>query len=456
MVLAPLWVYGGIYILQQEKKPLEIIGQKVGMVPEIEYVSGTGSMFPTFPKGKGKTSLERMQEIVGKYSAKQYPGGVVINGQRYGGYQLQRGDIVFFANDKTKEIQAKESSNSSDINAGFVKRLIALPGDKIEIRDGFVKINGKFADEPYIDQAKSTYGGNFLSDCTTLTIPQNYIFVMGDNRKASNDSRFDLGLVQIPGIRTVIPVNEQDNLKAHFRNTSRDLEMGNQPIFNIEEYLKLLNIKRQEAGIQPLALESKLSESAQKRAEIIIKYNDTSFEASRSGYTMKKAMAEAGYSNITWGEVPAVGYYESEELVDNFFQFPDSKKFLLKSDFSETGIAASVGEINGCPVQVVVQHLAGYVPPNYPQKAIDNWGGLIDNLYKVIPTWEKAKNDPEINQDDLNKLIGLLYRRKNNAEKIYNRMKANEWLSGEEEKLVEEDDALFQQTKALADKLNSR
>ena len=64
----------------------------------------------------------------------------------------------------------------------LIKRIIGLPGETVEVRDGTVYINGQPMDEPYLVRStSSTYG-------PTL-VPEGYVFVMGDNRGASNDSR---------------------------------------------------------------------------------------------------------------------------------------------------------------------------------------------------------------------------------------------------------------------------
>ncbi len=64
----------------------------------------------------------------------------------------------------------------------FVKRIIALPDEILEIRDGKVYINGDTLDEPYL--GKAPHG-----DFPPQKVPKGYVFVLGDNRDASNDSR---------------------------------------------------------------------------------------------------------------------------------------------------------------------------------------------------------------------------------------------------------------------------
>jgi signal peptidase I len=64
----------------------------------------------------------------------------------------------------------------------LIKRIVALPGETIEIKSGQVFINGTAINEPYLTQpTRGSYG--------PTTIREGYVFVMGDNRGASNDSR---------------------------------------------------------------------------------------------------------------------------------------------------------------------------------------------------------------------------------------------------------------------------
>ncbi len=80
----------------------------------------------------------------------------------------QRGDVVVFRVDPNSDL--------------LIKRVIGLPGDRVEIRSGQVIINGAPLDEPYI--TRSTYG-----DYGPIDVPPLHIFVLGDNRGFSNDSR---------------------------------------------------------------------------------------------------------------------------------------------------------------------------------------------------------------------------------------------------------------------------
>lgn len=107
---------------------------------------------------------------------------------------FETGDIVSFKSELTLTKDDYESLNfiqkilhKEGERKNLIKRIIAGPGDTIEVKDGVVTVNGVVLDEPYINTVttKSAYYEN---------IPEGMYFCMGDNRSVSYDSR-DIGLI---------------------------------------------------------------------------------------------------------------------------------------------------------------------------------------------------------------------------------------------------------------------
>ncbi|MBR4068552.1 MAG: signal peptidase I [Clostridia bacterium] len=70
-------------------------------------------------------------------------------------------------------------------NTNFVKRVIGVPGDTLEIRDDVVYRNGEVVEEPYLTPARNVKG----FDMAPFTVGEDQFFVAGDNRDNSHDSR---------------------------------------------------------------------------------------------------------------------------------------------------------------------------------------------------------------------------------------------------------------------------
>ena len=71
-----------------------------------------------------------------------------------------------------------------DRSKSFIKRIIGLPGEMVEIRQGIVYVNGRAIEEPYVPTQYED-----MSDFGPIRVPRDSYFVMGDHRISSNDSR---------------------------------------------------------------------------------------------------------------------------------------------------------------------------------------------------------------------------------------------------------------------------
>lgn len=95
---------------------------------------------------------------------------LLVNKLAYRLGEYERGDVIVFhyPNDPSKD---------------YIKRIIGLPGDTVEIRDGRLYINGTLVDEPYPTMPMP------MRNEPPVTVQPGTLFVMGDNRPASSDSR---------------------------------------------------------------------------------------------------------------------------------------------------------------------------------------------------------------------------------------------------------------------------
>ena len=107
--------------------------------------------------------------------------------------------------------------HAPDQDKEYIKRVIGMPGDTIEIKEGKLYINGQVVEQPFINKEilvnKTVYIDDFTLEGLTgeTTVPEGKYFVMGDNRGVSRDSRLigfiDRSAIEGKAVFTIWPLN---------------------------------------------------------------------------------------------------------------------------------------------------------------------------------------------------------------------------------------------------------
>lgn len=97
----------------------------------------------------------------------------------------KRGDVIIFKFDDTHD---------------YIKRVIGISGDSVEVRDGSVFVNGTRLSEEYLPDGLETAGGNYMTPGREEIVPEGTVFALGDNRPHSSDSR-NFGMIEYEKIK---------------------------------------------------------------------------------------------------------------------------------------------------------------------------------------------------------------------------------------------------------------
>jgi signal peptidase I len=104
---------------------------------------------------------------------------VLVNKVSYKLHDVNRGDVVVFT--RPEKLEDPSGTEPEDL----IKRVVAVGGDTVVARDGVLYVNNQPMTEPYVQQG----AGTFRLD-EAVTVPEGQVFVMGDNRENSQDSRY--------------------------------------------------------------------------------------------------------------------------------------------------------------------------------------------------------------------------------------------------------------------------
>lgn len=141
------------------------------------YLKSQGFNFGVAKSGYDNRKNVEPIKVSGNAMSPNYTDGQfwIVDKVIYSNTQPQRGDVVLF-------------KDMADPSKEYAKRIVGMPGEEIEIKDGVVNINGQPLSEPYLPNSVSTSAGNYPQPSQKV-IPQGQYFILGDNRTGSYDSR---------------------------------------------------------------------------------------------------------------------------------------------------------------------------------------------------------------------------------------------------------------------------
>ncbi|MEQ9625261.1 signal peptidase I [Coleofasciculus chthonoplastes] len=182
---------------------------------------------------------------------------VLLDKTAYNSRLPQRSDIIFF--------QPTQTLREQNFTAPFVKRIIGLPGETVEINNGLVYINGQPLQEDYIEEAPEYQYG-------PVVIPDNHYLVLGDNRNNSYDSHYwgfvnrELIIGQV--IAVIYPIGRLSTLN-NFNLLEKETQVSIVKLMNnlLSLYSTFLSISERINNPEADEVESKIYVHSMNRAQ---------------------------------------------------------------------------------------------------------------------------------------------------------------------------------------------
>lgn len=172
----------------------------------LETVVFLGSLFVVF-----YLFIMQPHKVVGASMNNSFHDGDIILTSKitYKFSNPQRGDVIVF-----------RSPSNPDID--YIKRIVGLSGDKVMVLDKKVFVNGYMLNEDYIAAKTSILSNGFLKEGVEIIVPEGYLFVMGDNRPYSSDSR-EFGPIPVTDVIGKVffryyPVTSLGSIKNPYNN----------------------------------------------------------------------------------------------------------------------------------------------------------------------------------------------------------------------------------------------
>lgn len=377
-----LFTYIGLFASAQ------VLLYEIGLVDKLTDVNVSGtSMEPTIHDGS----------TVSLHSPKKFSPA--------------RGDIISFTSKETGDLH-------------LLKRIIALPGESLVLKNGRVMINNQLANEPFTNEQNLTYGNTFVSDCQAITVPDNSFFVMGDNRRVSRDSRA-IGVVPRDLVAGIIKSDSSfslDSLESIPTEFAPDR-------LNAKEVLKLLNEKRKDASVNPLVSHATLTGLADTRAQEI----SDNFESWKAGSSpVEKSLTQSGYRYNLIHEYVTFGYLNPQIVIEQIFNQMIEKDYAISSKFTEIGIGVATRKYLECEYPVVTFIYSWPSIPTYDPDTINFWSKEAQTTTKLISDLQSWVGMGKFEETKLRNLISSISEIALIATRISNKMENRQWLTAQD------------------------